>query len=157
MSVPPTIMVVHPREKKRKCTVRHLREEPGFIFWRFPKRGEESVEGYVRIGMGGPELGPEDDAAGLLILDGTWKLAQRMEPFFQDVPLRSLGPWKTAYPRTSKVFDDPDGGLATVEAVFAANVQLGRPTDGLLSNYHWGEEFQTINADLIAHYNRVPQ
>lgn len=148
------IIVVHPREKKRKCTVRHLREQPGYIFWRFPRRGDESVQNYVRIGMGGDELGPADADTGLLILDGTWKLAHRMEPFFQDIPLRSLGPWQTAYPRTSKVFDDPEGGLATVEAIYAAQVQVGRSTTGLLDNYHWANEFVSINADLIDYYRQ---
>ncbi len=148
----PIIMVVHPREKKRKCTVRHLRERSGFVFWKFPKRGVESVADYVRLGLGGPELGLEDANQGLLMLDGTWKLAARMEPFFNDVPLRSLGPWQTAYPRVSKVFDDPSTGLATIEALFAALVQLQRPTTGILDQYHWGGEFQSLNADLIRHY-----
>ena len=153
MNVPlPTVVVVHPREKKRKCTVRHLREQPGYIFWKFPRRGEESLENYVRLGMGGPELGPADADSGLLVLDGTWKLANRMEPFFRDVPIRSLGPWQTAYPRVSKVFDDPDGGLATVEAMFAATVQLQRPQYELLNQYHWCQEFQDLNADLIRRY-----
>ena len=70
------IIVVHPREKKRKCTVRHLREQPGYIFWKFPRRGDESVQNYVRIGMGGDELGPADADKGLLILDGTWKFPE---------------------------------------------------------------------------------
>lgn len=149
---PATVIVVHPREKKRKCTVRHLREIPGYVFWKFPKRGDESLTGYFRIGLGGPELGPQDADHGLLILDGTWKLAARMEPFFTDIPLRSLGPWRTAYPRVSKVSDDPAAGLATIEALFATLVQLRRSTAGVLSQYHWAREFQNLNADLIAGY-----
>ena len=77
-TTPPTIFVVHPRERRSKCSVEALRGRDGFIFWTFPSRGPESLEGYVRLGMGGPEIGPEDANGGLLILDGTWRLASKM-------------------------------------------------------------------------------
>jgi pre-rRNA-processing protein TSR3 len=155
--LPPTIIVVHPREKRRKCTVRHLAETTGYVFWKFPKRGPEPVTGYVRLALDGPLLSPADAAGGLLLLDGTWHLARRMEPFFRDVPPRSLGPWQTAYPRVSKVFDDPSAGLATIEALYAARVQLGLPVAGLLSHYHWQEEFESLNRDLISSYSPASQ
>ena len=59
--------------------------------------------------------------------------------------------WKTAYPRSSKLFDDPDAGLATIEAIFAAYVALGRDTSGLLDSYHWSDEFLALNADHVGH------
>ncbi len=142
----PTIIVVHPREKRRKCTVAHLRGAPGFVFWKFPKTGSEPLDNYVRLGLDGPPLSRADADRGLLILDGTWRLAQRMEPTFAQVPARSLPPIKTAYPRSSKVFDDPDQGLATIEALYAAYRILGRDCSGLLDEYRWKEEFLRINS-----------
>jgi pre-rRNA-processing protein TSR3 len=147
MTPPPTVIVVHPRERRAKCTVRPLRGLPGFEFRRFPLR-EAIPDGYVRLGLGGPVLTPDDADRGLLVLDGTWRWAGRMEAHLADVPVRSLPPLKTAYPRTSKVFDDPAGGLATVEAIYSALVILGRPTDGVLDRYYWRDEFLRINAEV---------
>lgn len=146
---PPTVIVVHPKEKRKKCSVEPLRGRAGFAFWKFPKRGPEPLDGYVRLGIGGPELAPEDASKGLLILDGTWKLTEKMEQEYAEVPVRSLGPWVTAYPRVSKLFEDPGAGLATIEALYAAYVQLGRDTDSLLEHYYWREEFLRLNEQRI--------
>ena len=150
---PPTVIVVHPKEKRSKCSVEHLRGENGFVFWKFPNRGPEPIDGYVRLGLGGPQLTSADAERGLLVLDGTWRLAEKMEREFEDVPIRSLGSWQTAYPRVSKLFDDPVAGLATIEAVFAAYVQLGRDTTGLLEQYHWSEEFLLVNKTQSEMFN----
>jgi pre-rRNA-processing protein TSR3 len=142
---PPTIIVVHPREKRSKCTVEPLRDRAGFIFWTFPDVGTESLNDYVRLGIGGPLLSSADRDRGLLVLDGTWRLADRMEKFFRDVPLRSLPSVTTAYPRASYIYPDPAGGLATIEAIYAAYRLLGRPCQGLLDRYHWAAEFLAGN------------
>jgi pre-rRNA-processing protein TSR3 len=142
---PATIIVVHPRERRSKCTVEPLRGREDFIFWTFPEMGAEPLDGYVRLGIGGPVLSTADGDRGLLVLDGTWRLADRMEKFFRDVPLRSLPTVKTAYPRASYVYPDPAGGLATIEAIFAAYRILGRPCAGLLDGYHWAAEFVAAN------------
>ena len=143
---PPTILVVHPRERRSKCTVEPLRGREGFRFWTFPERGPEPLDGYVRLGLGGALLTPAHRFRGLLVLDGTWRLAERMAPAFADVPVVSLGPWETAYPRTSKLFEDPAAGLATIEALFAAFQQMGRDPSGLLDSYRWRTEFLDRNA-----------
>lgn len=147
--VPPTVIVVHPREKRSKCTVEPLRGRDDFVFWTFPDRGPESLDGYIQLGIGGQELTADDAEHGLLVLDGTWRLAERMFPSFREVPVRTLPPWETAYPRVSKLFEDPTAGLATIEAVFAAHTILGRDTTGLLDNYYWADEFRRINADRM--------
>ena len=149
-SPPPTIFVVHPREKRSKCTLEPLRGRPGFVFWTFPKLGPQSLEGYVRLGLDGPLLGPDDAEQGMLVLDGTWRLAERMERQFSTVPSRRLPEWKTAYPRISKLFDDPSQGLATIEALFVAFHVMGRDTTGLLDGYRWREEFLQSNAESVA-------
>jgi len=151
MSVPeqPTIIVVHEKERRSKCTVEPLRETEGFEFLSYPLKQPVMMEGYVRLGIGGPLLSPADRTQGLLVLDATWKLADRMEADFCDVPIRSLEPFQTAYPRNSKLYEDPSEGLATIEAIFAAYLQLGYPVDGLLDAYYWKETFLERNADLI--------
>ncbi len=142
----PTIIVVHPKERRSKCTVEPLRSRDDFVFWTFPEPGPEPLDDYVRLGFGGPVLDEEADGhRGLLVLDGTWKLAGRMENVFNEIPIRSLPETETAYPRKSKVYDDPHGGLATIEAMYVANMLLGRSTDGLLDEYYWREQFLEAN------------
>lgn len=95
--------------------------------------------------MGGPVLSGSDVNCGLLVLDGTWRHVEPMQKAHSAVPVRSLPPLITAYPRTSKVHSDPDGGLATIEAIYAAYRLLGRDTTGLLDHYHWATEFVELN------------
>lgn len=146
----PTIIVIHPKERRSKCTVEPLRGRPGYVFWKFPETGPEPLTGYVRLGLGGELLSPADRERGLLVLDGTWRLAARMEDPFADLPVRSLLPWRTAYPRVSKLFDDPAEGLATIEALFAAFTQMGRSTTSLLEGYRWKSRFLDLNAEFLA-------
>lgn len=146
---PPTIIVVHPKERRSKCSVAHLRGTNGFTFWKYPRVGPESLDNYVRLGFGGPEISPTDFDKGLLILDGTWRYAERMEESFAHVPVRSLPALVTAYPRVSKIIPDPQEGLATIEALYAAHHLMGRPTDGLLDQYQWADEFLESNKSQL--------
>lgn len=146
---PPTIVVVHPRERRSKCSVNHLRGRAGFLFRKYPARDGEPLDAYVRLGFGGPIVGPDDADCGLLVLDGTWRWAERMERDYAEVPVRSLPAVATAYPRVSATYEDPAGGLATIEAIYAAYRLLGRETDGLLDEYHWMAEFLERNRELF--------
>ena len=53
----------------------------------------------------------------------------------------NAGDVRTAYPRVSKVFDDPQQGLASIEALYLAKRLLGDDDASLLDGYHWREEF----------------
>lgn len=150
----PTIIVVHPSEKRSKCSVEPLRGQPGFVFWNYPKRGTESLEGYVRLGIGGAQLTADDCHQGLVLLDGSWRWAAEMEKDYQDLPVRSLAAWETAYPRRSKLFVDPVEGLATIEALYAAHCQMGRNVEELLSSYYWRDEFLKKNGELRERFIR---
>lgn len=150
VTFPPTIIVVHPKERRSKCSVAPLRGRPDFRFWTYPKKEAELLDGYVRLGIGGPELTADDAECGLLVLDGTWRWAADMEADYAELPVRSLPAIHTAYPRVSKLFDDPQNGLATIEAVFAAYQFMGRSVDGLLDEYYWADSFRELNADRWA-------
>ena len=138
---PPTVIVRHTHENPRKCSVYPLRGLPGLVFLNYPVAQRPPLEGYVRLAAEGPELSSADAAAGVLLLDGSWRWAASMTRDFADVPPRSLHGFRTAYPRVSKQGTDPDNGLASVEALFVAYHVLGRPTAGLLDHYRWAAEF----------------
>lgn len=145
MNHAPTVIVVHPREKPEKCSVNRLRTQPDFLFVTFPQTPAVDLSNCIQLGMDGPLLSAADADRDLLLLDGTWRLVQRMAPSYRHVPIRSLPPTMTAYPRRSSVFPDPAGGLATIEALYAAYRILGRPTHGLLDHYHWKQRFLELN------------
>jgi pre-rRNA-processing protein TSR3 len=145
LSFPPTVIVRHPRENPRKCSVLPLRGRSGLVFLAYPVRERPDLTGYVRLAADGPELSAADAGAGVLLLDGSWRRAGAMTRDFAEVPPRSLHGWRTAYPRVSKLGTDPDNGLASVEALFIAHHILGRSTEGLLEHYRWTEEFLRLN------------
>ncbi len=151
---PPTIIVVHPRENRRKCSVEPLRANREFCFWPYPQRGSEPLDAYVRLGIGGPQLSVADAEAGLLVIDSTWRLAPRMERLYAELPVRSLPPLVSAYPRMSKKLTDPDDGLATIEAIYAAFTMLRRDTAGLLDRYHWAEAFLAQNQKVLDRFRQ---
>jgi len=142
---PRTVIVIHPRERRSKCSVEPLRGDPEYIFTTFPQPVPVDLTGYVRLGIGGPLLSEADADRGLLLLDGTWRRAAGMLPSYEHLPVRSLPPVQTAYPRKSEIYDDPEGGLATIEALYAALRILRRPTTGLLDSYYWRQQFLHLN------------
>lgn len=155
----PIVVIVHPRERRAKCSVAPLRGDPRLEFWNFPRRPAD-LSGCVRLGMGAPLLGTADLGCGLVVLDGTWRWTASMEHLVAEVPVRSLPPTVTAYPRRSKIFStsddrgDPSEGLATIEAIYVACWQLGRSTTGLLDHYAYGDEFLRRNpwlGDAVEH------
>ncbi len=145
LTYPPTIIVRHPKENPRKCSILPLRGRDDLILLKHPVRSRPNLKGYIRLAAEGPELTRADKDAGLLLLDASWRWAEAMTREFLDVPPRSLRGYHTAYPRVSKRGTDPDNGLASVEALFMAYHILGRPTEGLLDHYHWAAEFLRLN------------
>jgi pre-rRNA-processing protein TSR3 len=145
LTLQPTVIVRHTHENPRKCSVFPLRGRDGIVFLNYPVTKRPPLEGYVRLSADGPPLSVADAAAGILLLDGSWRWAASMTRDFADVPPRSLHGYRTAYPRTSKLGTDPDNGLASIEALFVAYHLLGRDTTGLLDHYRWGAEFLQRN------------
>ena len=121
------------------------------LFLTHPVKERPPLDGYVRLATEKSSVSQADAEKGILLLDGSWRWAAAMTRNFLDVPPRSLHGWLTAYPRVSKLGTDPDNGLASIEALFAAYHILGRPTAGLLDHYYWAEDFLRANGfDKIA-------
>jgi pre-rRNA-processing protein TSR3 len=142
---PITIIVRHPRENPKKCSVLPLQGRAEVQFLPYPTLDRPSFAGYIRLAADGPELSLADAGRGILLLDGSWRSSSKMVAHFEDVTPRSLHGWKTAYPRVSKQGTDPDNGLASIEALYIAYHILGRSTEGLLDHYHWAKAFLELN------------
>jgi pre-rRNA-processing protein TSR3 len=143
---PDTVIVVHPRERRTKCTILPLRGTAGFRFARSTSpTATGPIDGYLRLDIDGPELTGADSDRGLLLLDGTWRWVEDLVAPFGTLETRSIRNIRTAYPRGAAIGELPEGGLATVEALYAAYRIVGRPTEGLLDHYHWADDFLRLN------------
>ncbi|TWW09502.1 hypothetical protein E3A20_13650, partial [Planctomyces bekefii] len=62
----------------------------------------------------------------------------------------------TAYPRRNKQNLDPEGGLATIEALFIAAAFLKNWDLSLLKEYHFGPAFLEANGKTFEKYRLGP-
>ena len=143
---PATFILRHRRENLKKCSLRGLETRPDLRFFTYPRQELPPLPGYILLALDAPLLSLEDAHRGLLLIDGTWRYAETMTRAVQqkqtELQLRSLPSYlKTAYPRRQEDCADPERGLASVEALYAAYVLLGRDPAGLLEGYHWKDKF----------------
>lgn len=142
-----TAILRHRRENLKKCSLRGLEDRDGLCFYTYPIDPLPSLSGYLLLKVGAPPLTMEDAHRNLLLIDGTWKLAQVMEKQLpQTLETRSLpGCYRTAYPRKQTHCPDPISGLSSIEALYLAHKILGRPYENLLDFYYWKEPFLQLN------------
>lgn len=145
----PTVVIRHRKENLKKCSLRGLEPRSDFRFFRFPQEHYPDLTGYVMLSMEGEELTEKDAAAGLLLVDATWRYASKMCEAIERVmplPKRALPRnYRTAYPRVQTECPNPEEGLASVEALYLAFMITGRPVEGLLDHYYWKESFLKMN------------
>lgn len=147
----PTVVIRHRKENLKKCSLRGLEGREDFRFYKYPVQEMPDLTGYVMLAMEGEELTEADGGFGLLLIDATWRYAAQMCAAVDReivLPKRTLPKkYRTAYPRVQTECPNPEEGLASVEALYLAFKITGRPTDGLLDNYYWKNEFLRINID----------
>ena len=148
----PTIILRHRKENLKKCSLRGLESRPDFKFFTYPKDILPPLDGYILLTLGAPPLSEKENKHGLFLIDATWRYAGLMLknlPPMEGCLQRSLpSSLRTAYPRRQDDCPDPESGLASIEALYAAYALLGRSADGLLDNYHWKEQFLHLNPSL---------
>ncbi len=142
-----TIILRHRRENLRKCSLTGLEHRLDLAFYTYPIDKLPDLTGYIVLKVGAPPLSKEDIGKGILLIDGTWVLAQRMA---RQLPLglieRSLPPgYRTAYPRRQTGCPSEGEGLSSIEALYLAHKLLNLSTEGLLDRYHWKEKFLAAN------------
>jgi pre-rRNA-processing protein TSR3 len=134
-----------------------LEDRPGLRFFKFPRSGRlqlPDTAGYLTLALDAPPLTRDDADRGLVLIDGTWRYAERMAralaPQLESAEPRSIPTgFRTGYPRRQTLCPDPEAGLASVEALYIAHLILGRNTEGLLDHYHWKNEFLSLNEALL--------
>ena len=149
----PTIIYRHKKENLKKCSLKGLETRQDMQFFTYPKDVIGDLSSYILLTLDAPPLTREDAQYGIFLIDGTWKHAAVMYRQLKTPHTfitRSLPKeLKTAYPRRQDDCLDPERGLASIEALFAAYHILGRNTTGLLDGYYWKDAFLQKNYDLI--------
>ena len=139
-------VIRHPRENLKKCSLRHLHEHPSFTFHKATDGFSFDATGFTLLDINAPAISIEDANRPILLLDSTWNLLPKVRAkVYGNYVARSLPPSiLTAYPRVSKMHDDPNG-LATIEALYAALRAIGAPDISILKEYHFAKRFLEIN------------
>lgn len=138
----PITVIRHPKERRSKCSLTPLEGREDIEFYRARTEWSFNMTGFTVLALGAPELSIEDAGRPLLLLDSTWRLLPQIEACLHGEGVyRTLPTVVTAYPRISKIADNPLGGLASVEALYLARLLLGERDDTLLSDYYWRDLF----------------
>jgi pre-rRNA-processing protein TSR3 len=145
-----TIILRHRRENLRKCSLTGLEQRSDLVFYTYPIDKLPDLTGYIVLKVDAPPLTPEDEGKGLLLIDGTWLLAQRMaKQLPPNLEERSLpAGYRTAYPRRQTGCPSAEEGLSSIEALYLAHKLLKLSTEGLLDQYYWKEKFLSINSTV---------
>ena len=153
------ILVDH-GETTNKCTILPLAYRPDFKISRYKGPGVHSLAAPILLHPDGVllnEVGSDvlRDASGIAAVDCIWR---RLQPIVNGMveisPLlvRIPSGFETAYPRKSKISGDPDGGLATIEALFIAAAFCGVWDESLLCEYWFGRSFLELNHRIFKGY-----
>ncbi len=155
LPVPLDVLILRdPRESAKKCSLTPLRGTPGVRFVSYHPERRLEAGGRVLLDPDGEELSAADAGRGLFLIDCAWRRVPQLLRTVEGEPLRRRLPeLATAYPRRSTTFEDPDTGLASIEALFAAVHLLDGPHPELLEHYRWREEFLAANPELAAPRN----
>jgi pre-rRNA-processing protein TSR3 len=143
-----TFILYHPKERLSKCTLRPLWGRDGFTITTWPNT-DVIPEDVLLLHPDGKPITTADAGRAILLVDGTWRQALKMGKHLTHFEYRSIPNFRTAFPRKSKVFTDPDGGLASSEALFCAALLMGEHDESWLEGYYWREEFLARNKDYI--------
>ena len=170
MSFQKVVAFRHVREKRSKCSLKPIENFEGVTIRRAKPGMRYDGTGHILLAPDAPVLSSADafmtadeeaylvkigmahliarDGEGralrpILLLDSVWRLLPAMRGKIVGKPVERSLPSGivTAYPRVSKMTDDPDAGLATIEALYAALKILGCDRRELLDGYRWREEF----------------
>lgn len=138
-----TTVIRHEKENVKKCSLRFLHGRPEMTFLKSKPGFKFDATGFLLLAVDAPPLSPADAGRPLLLLDSTWRWLPRLVACLHGEPIRRSipGNLQTAYPRVSRLFEDPAGGLASIEALYVARRLLGDDDPSLLDGYHWKAPF----------------
>ncbi len=142
-------------ETGNKCTIAPLRGRPDFRFFRVHgERPLGPLSAPILLHHEGECLTQVDltkPVQSLASIDCVWRrlptIQRRLSWIEAPAKLAKLPEgFVTVYPRVGQYLPDPEGGLATIEALFIAAALLGKWDVTLLAHYYFARAFIERNA-----------
>lgn len=153
MTFPPTLIVRHRKENRKKCTLTPLQRMRDIYFYNYPfTETLPPLDQYIMLDVEAKPLTEKDKDYGLLLIDCNWRHVTKMQASLPTIPIKRSLPSNvlTAYPRKQTDCPLPEQGLASIEALYIAYLLLGRQADFLLDEYYWKEDFLAKNSTLLS-------
>lgn len=152
-------VIIMDKESRKKCSIYPLsyREDMNFIHSSIVENFDENhFKDFIFLHVDGEPLSEKDKDYPILLVDASWKRAMKIAkyPALQNLRMRSLSGISTSYPRVSKIYPMPHGGLASIEAFYLTRLIQGRASMDLLAHYHWKEKFLEDNKEYIEKWER---
>lgn len=143
------LIVRDPRESAKKCSLTPLRGMEGIRFATYAHDRRVAAGKRMLLHTEGELISTRDAGTPLLLVDCCWRrVPTLLRTIDGEFLLRRLPPLATAYPRSSDIVPDPEQGLASIEALYAALALLGDPRPELLAHYRWRDAFLRANPAL---------
>ena len=147
-------VVLDKEETANKCTIVPLADRADFRLFRVKGAGPLGpLQAQVLLHHEGESLTTLRNSLpmiqGIATIDCIWRrLEGLLKRVVSPLPVLARIPdgFMTAYPRKSAKGTDPEGGLATIEAIFTAAALLGNWDVSLFSKYYFGRKFVELNA-----------
>ena len=153
-------------ESRKKCTILPLDYRADFVIKRFARgKALPPITADLFLHLDGAPLdalarqGALANVRCLGLLDCQWgRCAAILSEGRAVLPTLARIPdgFRTAYRRQSRTGQDPDAGLASIEALFIGAAFLGRWDPSLLREYHFGDAFLAGNTASFARYGLGP-
>jgi pre-rRNA-processing protein TSR3 len=141
------IIIVHTKERRKKCSLTPIRRLPGFTF--YDDLNYVIPENALLLHPDGPPLTKEDGRRPLVLIDATWKYFKKIfnrDPHLKTYETRSIPRTLTAYPRQSQFKKHPPHYLASIEVIYCVGRILGKKEYlRVLEEYHFKREFLEKN------------
>ncbi|WP_372367915.1 hypothetical protein [Candidatus Uabimicrobium sp. HlEnr_7] len=150
-------IIRHEKESKQKCTIYPLNYREDLRFINAGSLNNYDYDGYLLLHVDGEPLSLADKDFPLLLVDASWRWADKIFTNSKIACLqrRSISGFITAYPRKSKKYNDPESGLASVEALYISSLMRGKEDLSLLDHYYWKQQFLEENNNIIATYREM--
>jgi pre-rRNA-processing protein TSR3 len=150
------------KENPRKCTILPQKERGDFRIRYFggPKP-VPAFESDCLLHIDGECLSKVNRGAlgSVALIDCNWKkVAGALRKVAPPLPrlVRIPEGFETAYPRRNAEGKDPEGGLATIEALFIAAAFLGTWDETILDKFHFKNDFLARNEARWKEYGLGP-
>ena len=138
-----------PRESVKKCSLTPLRGREDVEFWSYDPNTRYDAAGRILLHHEGELLSEADQGKGLFLVDSSWRRLPKLLDRVDGAPVKRIDQHHHLFHhQTGHIFEDPEPGLASIEALYAAVHILHGPRPELLEGYRWAEEFLRLNPTL---------